>query len=265
MTKRQAQHANSEQLTPAGSLRTATAIPPRSAHPRTRSRPHCGHSPPTGRQGHRCTNVDTNELRISHTRRLTVLAQAAAAPATALRPSASARGPAAGSPASVVVTPLSKYAWILARHSAGEPCTINSSTTESGIAASAALRSPGLPGVPHRPQLVAPAEPFVERGIHGHVQVGGDRVLAGVAHRPRRSRSDTRRCGHTISFSSPPAASFTTPATVVTSVGDNQLMIAPSASRPARRSMPSRNAATRIGGVCSGRTPSRKPCTSNVS
>ena len=29
--------------------------------------------------------------------------------------------------------------------------------------------------------------------------------------------------------------------------------------------MPSRSAATRIGGFCSGRTPSRKPCTSNVS
>ena len=56
----------------------------------------------------------------------------------------------------------------------------------------------------------------------------------------------------TISRSSPPAASSTTGATVDTSSGDSQLMIAPSASRPARRSMPSRSAATRIGGVCSG-------------
>ena len=69
----------------------------------------------------------------------------------------------------------------------------------------------------------------------------------------------------TTSFGVPPAASFTTPTTLVTSSGDNQLMIAPSPSRAARRSMPSRRAATRIGGACSGRTPRRKPLTSNVS
>ena len=69
----------------------------------------------------------------------------------------------------------------------------------------------------------------------------------------------------TISRSAPPAASCTTPTTVGTSVAANQLMIAPSASRPARRSMPSRSAATRIGGACSGRMPRRKPWTSKVS
>ena len=69
----------------------------------------------------------------------------------------------------------------------------------------------------------------------------------------------------TISRSAPPAASCTTPATVRTSAGDNQLMIAPSASRPARRNIPSRRAAIRIGGVTSGRMPSRKPLISNVS
>ena len=52
---------------------------------------------------------------------------------------------------------------------------------------------------------------------------------------------------------------------VRTSLGASQLMIAPSASRPARRSIPSRRAATRIGGDCSGRTPRRKPRTSKVS
>ena len=53
----------------------------------------------------------------------------------------------------------------------------------------------------------------------------------------------------TISLSSPTAC--TTGATFFTSSADSQLMMAPSPSRPARRSMPSRSAATRIGG-CSG-------------
>ena len=76
--------------------------------------------------------------------------------------------------------------------------------------------------------------------------------------------------GHTkiravISFGVPSAASCTTFATVVTSSGLNQLMIAPSASRAARRNIPSRRAATRIGGCTSGRIPRRNPFTLKVS
>ena len=56
----------------------------------------------------------------------------------------------------------------------------------------------------------------------------------------------------TTSRSSPPAASLTTFVTVDTSVADNQLMITPSASRPASLSIPSRSAATRIGGLLLG-------------
>ncbi len=42
----------------------------------------------------------------------------------------------------LVVTPLSKYCWMRRRHASGDPWTISSSTTSSGIAATAALRSP---------------------------------------------------------------------------------------------------------------------------
>ena len=69
----------------------------------------------------------------------------------------------------------------------------------------------------------------------------------------------------TISRCSPPAAPWTTAATLDTSDGDNQLMMAPSLSRPASLNMPSRNAATRILGFCSGRTPNLNPFTSKVS
>ena len=82
----------------------------------------------------------------------------------------------------LVVTPLSKYSWMRARHDAGSPCTIRSSTTSSGIAASAALRSPARHAVPHRPEHLAPAEPLVEGGVHRHVHVGGDREAGGLAH-----------------------------------------------------------------------------------
>ncbi len=51
----------------------------------------------------------------------------------------------------------------------------------------------------------------------------------------------------------------------MTSSADNQLMMAPSPSRPARRNMPSRNAATRIGGCCSGTMLARNPLMSKLS
>ena len=53
----------------------------------------------------------------------------------------------------------------------------------------------------------------------------------------------------TTSFSTPPPACCTMGATVDTSSADSQLMMAPSPSRPASFSIPSRSAATRIGGL----------------
>jgi hypothetical protein len=69
----------------------------------------------------------------------------------------------------------------------------------------------------------------------------------------------------TTSLGSPPPACCTIGATVVTSSADSQLMIAPSPSRPARRSIPSRRAATSSGTGSSGFTPSRNPRTEKVS
>ena len=57
----------------------------------------------------------------------------------------------------------------------------------------------------------------------------------------------------------------TSGATLATSAALNQLMMAPSPSDPARRSMPGRKAATRIGGSTWGGLPSRKPFTEKVS
>ena len=53
--------------------------------------------------------------------------------------------------------------------------------------------------------------------------------------------------------------------TVATSSADSQLMMTPSAARPARRSMPGRRAARKIGGGCSTGRARRNPRTSNVS
>ena len=57
--------------------------------------------------------------------------------------------------------------------------------------------------------------------------------------------------------------------TLVVSSTDSQLTTAPSASRPANRSMPSRKAATTMGGAPSGIPPgalaSRNPATSKLS
>ena len=53
--------------------------------------------------------------------------------------------------------------------------------------------------------------------------------------------------------------------TRLTSSADSQLMMAPSPSRPASRSMPGRRAATRIGGTWSSLRPRRKPRTRKVS
>ena len=53
--------------------------------------------------------------------------------------------------------------------------------------------------------------------------------------------------------------------TVATSSADSQLMMTPSAARPARRSMPGRRAARKIGGGCSTGRARRNPVTSKVS
>ncbi len=67
----------------------------------------------------------------------------------------------------------------------------------------------------------------------------------------------------TTSFSTPSPAFCTIGATVETSSAESQLMMAPSPSRPASFSIPSRSAATSTGGTTSGRTPRRNPFTSN--
>ena len=61
----------------------------------------------------------------------------------------------------------------------------------------------------------------------------------------------------------PSPAACTIGATVFTSSAPSQLMMAPSPSRPASFSIPSRSAAMRIGTGCSGRTPSLKLRTLN--
>ena len=91
--------------------------------------------------------------------------------------------------------------------------------------------------------------------------------MAIAAHAPHGVGVVGRRhedAGHDL-LGSPPPASCTMGATVATSSADSQLMMAPSPSRPARRSMPSRSAATRIGTGSGGTTPSLKPLTENVS
>ncbi len=133
------------------------------------------------------------------------------------------------------------------RQASGDPWTTSSSTTSSGIAATAALRSPAAQAS-HIPCNWSP----------GPASGGTRRTPARSGRRRWRTWPPARttsafslgqtKMRATISRSAPPAASSTTSATVRTSSGDNQLMIAPSASRPARRSMPSRSAATRIGG-----------------
>ena len=72
----------------------------------------------------------------------------------------------------------------------------------------------------------------------------------------------TTKMRATTSLSSPWAV--TMGATVATSSADSQLMMAPSPSRPARFSMPSRSAATRIGTSPTTGVPRRKPDTANV-
>ena len=56
----------------------------------------------------------------------------------------------------------------------GEPCSTRASTTSSGTAAAAPLRSPAAHVSCISPQLVAAAEPVVERGVGRHGQVGRD-------------------------------------------------------------------------------------------
>jgi hypothetical protein len=63
----------------------------------------------------------------------------------------------------------------------------------------------------------------------------------------------------------PPPASWTMGATRPTSSADNQLMMAPSDSRPASFSIPSRSAATMIPGGWAGTRPSLNPLIENVS
>ena len=60
-------------------------------------------------------------------------------------------------------------------------------------------------------------------------------------------------------------SSLTIPVTLVASSGDNQLTIAPSPTRPASLSIPSRRAAMTMGTGSGSSTPSLKPRTEKVS
>ena len=51
------------------------------------------------------------------------------------------------------------------------------------MAASAALRSPAFHAVPHRLEHLAPAQPLVEGGVDGHVEIGGDGHAGPGVHR----------------------------------------------------------------------------------
>ena len=129
---------------------------------------------------------------------------------------------------------------------------------------SAALRSPSFHSRHMRLSCSPRPSHSWNAAYTGHVEVGGDGV---AAHGPHGVGVVGRRhedAGHDL-LGSPPPASCTMGATVATSSADSQLMMAPSPSRPASRSMPSRSAATRIGTGCSGTTPSLKPLTENVS
>ena len=135
---------------------------------------------------------------------------------------------------------------------AGEPWTISSSTSSSGIAARAALRSPAFQASHIGCSTLAAAEPVVERGVHRHVEVRGDRELGRRRAPRRRSRSGSTKIRATISLSAPPAASSHHAAPPwCTSSADSQLMIAPSASRPASAASP--RAARRRGSAASAR------------
>ena len=69
---------------------------------------------------------------------------------------------------------------------------MSSSTTSSGIAARAACGRPPSRR-PTCPAAVAAAEPLVERGVHRHVEVGGDGEPAARRGRPRCSRSGSTK------------------------------------------------------------------------
>ena len=121
------------------------------------------------------------------------------------------------------------------------------------------LPVPGLPGLPHRLELGSPAQPAVEGGVDPDVEIGGDHP---PAHGPDGSASSD---GHTKIRAATGMSAPSSGVTVATSSADSQLMITPSASRPASRSIPGRSAARKIGGGCSTGRASRKPRTRNVS
>ncbi len=115
-------------------------------------------------------------------------------------PNAESSGSSGMMASELVVTPLSKYSLDVGparRRTAVHDQVVHHLV---GNCRQRRLAVAGLPGVPHRPEHLAPSEPLVERGVHGHVHVGRDRVPGGVAHHigaVARAHEDAR---HELTF-----------------------------------------------------------------
>ena len=101
------------------------------------------------------------------------------------------------------------------------------------------LAVPRRPGRPHLLEERSPAQPPVEIGVDGDVQIGGDADPSRRRGPAPASSVGQTKIRATICFPGP-----TSRTVVRTSSAESQLMMAPSDSRPARRSMPGRSAAT---------------------
>src|SRR3990172_95612 len=78
------------------------------------------------------------------------------------------------------VTPFRRYASIFSRTPRPSPNPSPAAPAWGGAELERFLAVAGLPGLRHRPQRLAPAEPAVEGGVDRRGQVGGD-------HEPRQA------------------------------------------------------------------------------
>src|SRR6478735_9917760 len=136
---------------------------------------------------------------------------------------------------------------------------MRSSSTSSGMTSVAPARSPACQAS-HIGRSTSP------RPIHSwNAAYTGTFRYSATMRRPIARTVSRSVVGSTKMRAATSLPSPTMGATVFTSSAESQLTIAPSAARPASRNIPSRNAATRIGGGSARRMPSRKPFTVNVS
>ena len=162
-----------------------------------------------------------------------------------------------------VVTPLATYCPMCSRQCSGDPHTMSSSTSESGIDGQRALAVAVRPQLPHLGELVAPGR--ATRGTRRTPARSGRRRwrTCRSPSRCRGRRSGATKMRATISLSVA-ALAHVRRDTSTRRRRDSQLMMAPSPSRPARRSMPwpQRGDEDR-GRLLGGATPRRKPLTLN--